>query len=58
MKERTTNNVDAFKRDPDVQDTTGIHLKVKAEEHSCRYELAFDGICNYRQLCALVCVCV
>ena len=26
--------------------------------YSCRYELAFDDICNCRQLCALVCVCV
>ena len=25
---------------------------------SCRYELAFDDICNYRQLCALVVVFV
>ena len=26
--------------------------------YSCRYEPAFDDICNYRQLCALACVCV
>ena len=27
-------------------------------QYSCRYELAFNDICNYRQLCALVCVFV
>ena len=26
--------------------------------YAARYELAFDDFCNFRQLCALMCVCV
>ena len=53
------NAIDTQLRDPIDSGHSRWRMAVLKDSiyYSCRYELAFDDICNYRQLCALVCVC-